>query len=289
MTGLKAHWERQPDESIREAAAELESFQPDAVEVIRYEAERRGIPLRVELREPRDGGPQAPAAATRKGILRGIFTRENVAVGWSSTWLGLAAGLPLVVLVYAVYPLALQVPLLGAAWLVLVLAPSLSWSWRRIQTGSPLVRGLFAIFVASWIVLCPLNYTFNLSCRRAVRLHRGIEVGTLRYLSGFAGFAIVLGGTWLITGLPLGMLLERTGEPGPAQWALFGMWLLLIPIATIIIFGRLVNDIAERRRSVSDLPTHQRPDATATASNTASAPDGSAAGEKQQRSSGLRP
>lgn len=65
------------------------------------------------------------------------------------------------------------------------------------------------------------------------------------------------------------MLLEYAGAPERAQWTLFGMWLILTPIATIPIFGRLINHIADRCRSLSDQATPPGTEATATASNTA--------------------
>lgn len=52
----------------------------------------------------------------------------------------------------------------------------------------------------------------------------------------------------LTTGLPLGGLLSSAGEPRPAHWIAFGLWLVLFPVAALPVFGLLINDMADRSR-----------------------------------------
>jgi hypothetical protein len=249
-TSLQELWARKSDEEVREAVAQLWSFENAAAAVIVDEARRRGI-----LDQSAPVTPKAGCTQQQPGLLQKLFTKRNLTVGWSSAWLGLVAGVPLTMFVDAAYGLSSKYPILVLPCLV-ALAAAFVWSWRRIQHEGMLMRTILALLAASWITICPLNLTFSFSSRRAVRRYRGIDVGPLRYLPAFAGFAIVLAGIWLVIGLPLGtllgVLLDRMGKPGSIQWSLFGLWLLVFPLPGVFLFGYLVNDIADRSEPADD-------------------------------------
>ena len=173
-------------------------------------------------------------------MLRETFTRENAAVGWSATWYGIMLGAPWMALIYTLYEYAMVNPLvLAVAWV------PITWAWRRLDGRPGATRTLLTLLLAAWIFFVPLNYGFNESCRRAVRLHRNHELGPLHFVFGFLAFSLVWAATWLATGWPLSQILEQFNDPGTAGWTAFGIWLLLTPIATMAIYGRVVVAMAE--------------------------------------------
>jgi hypothetical protein len=126
---------------------------------------------------------------------------------------------------------------------------AIRWSWRQLGGHSLVVRVFFTILLAAWVLIPPLNYSFNLSCRRAVRIHSGIEVGPLFYLFGWVAFAVVWAATWLATGWSVSKLFEIVGDPETWQiweWIVFYIWPLLTLAVLMPIYGRLISAMADR-------------------------------------------
>ena len=244
---LKESWARQSDDDVRKAMTQLEDFEPDTVNVIQEEAKKRGITIESVQFETTSMEKNYFSAFLKK-----IFTKDNFVVGWSCVWFGILLGVPLTCMVYALYIGSSVSWFFYPLWLA-VLIPSLIWSWRRIQyEGLLIIRAIITFLIAIWILICPFNYTFYLSSCRAVHRYHKMIINPLSYLGSFVGFGFVLGVTWFVTGLPLGMVLESSGPPGDIQMIVFGLWLILFPWGAIFLLGYLINDIADQLRPLQN-------------------------------------
>jgi hypothetical protein len=189
------------------------------------------------------------------GLIGGIFTRENLAIGWSSIWHGVLIGAPLMALLVWVGRIApYNLLILAVAWV------PIRWAWRQLGGHSMGARVFLTILLAAWVLFVPLNYAFNLSCRRAVHMHRGIEVGPLSYLFGFVIFAAVWAAAWLATGWPVSKFFGIIGDPEVWQArdvAVVGIWVVLALLLVSAIYGRVISAMADRFGSpvASDTPT----------------------------------
>ena len=236
---LAESWANESDQEVREALGRLDDYKSEAADIIRLEAEKRGINISVSL------VAKSHHRQNRGGLLHRLFTKQNLSVGWSSFWLGLVTGIPLTLITYSLLVVSAVVSYVCTAVVGLVLLlVAITWSWRHLECHGWVAHWFLSVLVAHWIVFCPLNLTFSLSSRRAVHRHRGIEVAPFSYGGNFFLFAVLLAVTWLVTGLPLGLLLDLAGEPGTVQLSVFGLWLLVVPVVTMFLFGHFINDLA---------------------------------------------